>query len=162
MVTETSPFPRFSDEYWMDQALVLARQAWADGEVPVGAVVVKNNVLLGQGSNRPIGLSDPTGHAEIIALRQAAQTLGNYRLPGCRLYVTLEPCLMCSGAIFHARLDEVIFGASDPKTGAAGGALNVYPLEGINHQTTLRGGVLAETSSALLKKFFADRRRRED
>ncbi|MGA1097183.1 MAG: tRNA adenosine(34) deaminase TadA, partial [Burkholderiaceae bacterium] len=119
MVTETSPYPRFSDEYWMDQALELARQAWADGEVPVGAVVVKNNVLLGQGSNRPIGLSDPTGHAEIIALRQAAQTLGNYRLPGCRLYVTLEPCLMCSGAIFHARLDEVIFGASDPKTGAA-------------------------------------------
>ena len=162
MVTETSPYPRFSDEYWMDQALELARQAWADGEVPVGAVVVKNNVLLGQGSNRPIGLSDPTGHAEIIALRQAAQTLGNYRLPGCRLYVTLEPCLMCSGAIFHARLDEVIFSASDPKTGAAGGALNVYPLEGINHQTTLRGGVLAETSSALLKKFFADRRRRED
>ncbi|MFZ9081452.1 MAG: tRNA adenosine(34) deaminase TadA [Burkholderiaceae bacterium] len=162
MVTETSPYPRFSDEYWMDQALELARQAWADGEVPVGAVVVKNNVLLGQGSNRPIGLSDPTGHAEIIALRQAAQTLGNYRLPGCRLYVTLEPCLMCSGAIFHARLDEVIFGASDPKTGAAGGALNVYPLEGINHQTTLRGGVLAEPSSALLKKFFADRRRRED
>ena len=162
MVTETSPYPRFSDEYWMDQALELARQAWADGEVPVGAVVVKNNVLLGQGSNRPIGLSDPTGHAEIIALRQAAQTLGNYRLPGCRLYVTLEPCLMCSGAIFHARLDEVIFGASDPKTGAAGGALNVYPLEGINRQTTLRGGVLAETSSALLKKFFADRRRRED
>ncbi|MGA1553184.1 MAG: tRNA adenosine(34) deaminase TadA [Burkholderiaceae bacterium] len=162
MVTETSPFPRFSDEYWMDQALELARQAWADGEVPVGAVVVKNNVLLGQGSNRPIGLSDPTGHAEIIALRQAAQTLGNYRLPGCRLYVTLEPCLMCSGAIFHARLDEVIFGASDPKTGAAGGALNVYGFSGINHQTTLRGGVLAETSFALLKKFFADRRRRED
>ena len=162
MVTETSPYPRFSDEYWMDQALELARQAWANGEVPVGAVVVKNDVLVGQGSNRPIGLSDPTGHAEIIALRQAAQTLGNYRLTGCRLYVTLEPCLMCSGAIFHARLDEVIFGASDPKTGAAGGALNVYCLEGINHQTTLRGGVLAETSSALLKKFFSDRRRRED
>ena len=162
MVTETSPYPRFSDEYWMDQALELARQAWVNGEVPVGAVVVKNDVLVGQGSNRPIGLSDPTGHAEIIALRQAAQTLGNYRLPGCRLYVTLEPCLMCSGAIFHARLDEVIFGASDPKTGAAGGALNVYGLEAINHQTTLRGGVLAETSSALLKKFFSDRRRRED
>jgi tRNA(adenine34) deaminase len=137
----------------MDQALELARQAWANGEVPVGALVVRNDVLVGQGANRPIGFADPTGHAEIIALRQAAQTLGNYRLPGCRLYVTLEPCLMCSGAIFHA---------SDPKTGAAGGAVNVYTLEGINHQTTVRGGVLAETSSALLKKFFADRRQRLD
>jgi tRNA(adenine34) deaminase len=146
----------------MNQALELARQAWANGEVPVGALVVRNDVLVGQGANRPIGLADPTGHAEIIALRQAAQTLGNYRLPGCRLYVTLEPCLMCSGAIFHARLDEVIFGASDPKTGAAGGAVNVYALEGINHQTIVRGGVLAESSSALLKKFFADRRQRLD
>ena len=146
----------------MDQALELARQAWANGEVPVGALVVRNDVLVGQGANRPIGFADPTGHAEIIALRQAAQTLGNYRLPGCRLYVTLEPCLMCSGAIFHARLGEVIFGASDPKTGAAGGAVNVYTLESINHQTTVRGGVLAETSSALLKKFFADRRKRLD
>jgi tRNA(adenine34) deaminase len=162
MVTESTQEPRFSDAYWMDQALELARQAWALGEVPVGAVVVRNNVLIGQGSNRPIGLADPTGHAEIIALRQAAQTMGNYRLPGCRLYVTLEPCLMCSGAIFHARLDEVIFGASDPKTGAAGGALNVYSFAGINHQTQIRGGVLAETSSALLKKFFAERRGRTD
>lgn len=162
MVTESTLYPRFSDEYWMDQALELARQAWAIGEVPVGAVVVKNDVLIGQGANRPIGLTDPTGHAEIIALRQAAQTLDNYRLPGCRLYVTLEPCLMCSGAILHARLDEIVFGAPDSKTGAAGGALNIYGLQGINHQTTVRGGVLAEISSALLKKFFANRRQRED
>ena len=146
----------------MRLALEQAALAAERGEVPVGAVLVQGDQVIAVGSNAPIGDHDPTAHAEVMALRSAAQRLGNYRLTDCRLYVTLEPCLMCSGAIFHARLDEVIFGASDPKTGAAGGALNVYPLEGINHQTTLRGGVLAETSSALLKKFFADRRRRED
>lgn len=142
MVTESTQEPRFSDAYWMDQALELARQAWALGEVPVGAVVVRNNVLIGQGSNRPIGLADPTSHAEIIALRQAAQTMGNYRLPGCRLYVTLEPCLMCSGAIFHARLDEVIFGAPDPKTGAAGAPSTFMASRGLIITPRFAGGSL--------------------
>ncbi|MFM1881168.1 MAG: tRNA adenosine(34) deaminase TadA [Pseudomonadota bacterium] len=142
----------------MRMALAQAREAAAAGEVPVGAVVVKGETVIATGCNRPIGQKDPTAHAEIQALRAAAEVLGNYRLPGCRLYVTLEPCLMCSGAIFHARLTALIFGASDPKTGVGGSVLNVYTNRQLNHQTEIRGGVLAEESTALLQIFFRNKR----
>ena len=142
----------------MQLALEQAALATERGEVPVGAVVVQGDQVIAVGSNAPIGDHDPTAHAEIIALRAAAKALGNYRLTDCRLYVTLEPCAMCSGAIFHARLSEVIYGATDPKTGAAGSALNLYDHRGINHQTSVRGGVMAEECGQLLQAFFARRR----
>lgn len=142
----------------MQLALEQAALATERGEVPVGAVVVQGDQVIAVGSNAPIGDHDPTAHAEIIALRAAAKALGNYRLTDCRLYVTLEPCAMCSGAIFHARLSEVIYGATDPKTGAAGSALNLYDHHGINHQTSVRGGVMAEECGQLLQAFFARRR----
>lgn len=142
----------------MSLALEQARLAGEDGEVPVGAVVVSpSGELLALGRNQPIGAQDPTAHAEVVALRAASGVLANYRLPGCRLYVTLEPCLMCSGAIVHARLAEVIFGAYDPKTGVAGSVTNVFGLA-LNHQTQVRGGVMAEACGQLLRDFFEGRR----
>jgi tRNA(adenine34) deaminase len=142
----------------MQLALEQAAMAGERGEVPVGAVVVQGDRVIAVGSNAPIGDHDPTAHAEIIALRAAARALGNYRLTDCRLYVTLEPCAMCSGAIFHARLSEVVFGAPDPKTGAAGSALDLYGNRAINHQTIIRGGVMAQECGQMLQAFFARRR----
>ena len=147
-----------TDDVFMRQAIAQAHNAWALGEVPVGAVVVKDGVIIASGFNHPIGNHDPTAHAEIMALRAAATLLGNYRLPGCELYVTLEPCLMCAGAMMHARLARVIYGASDPKTGAGGSVLNVFEQEKLNHHTVLTGGVLSDECGTLLKQFFSERR----
>jgi tRNA(adenine34) deaminase len=146
------------DELFMQQALSQAHNAWALGEVPVGAVVVRDGEVIATGFNQPIGTHDPTAHAEIMALRAAAEILGNYRLPGCELYVTLEPCAMCSGAMMHARLSRIVFGASDPKTGVCGSVTNLFALEKLNHHAELVGGVLADQCGALLKDFFASRR----
>ena len=146
------------DEHWMGLALAQAREAAAAGEVPVGAVVVKAGELIASGRNAPIGGQDPTAHAEIVALREAARVLGNYRLDGCTLYVTLEPCAMCSGAMLHARLDRVVFGAPDPRTGAAGSVLNLFANTQINHQTQVDGGVCAEACGQVLRDFFKPRR----
>lgn len=147
------------DSIFMRQALDQAHNAWALGEVPVGAVVVKDGQVIATGFNQPIGTHDPTAHAEIMALRAAASILGNYRLPGCELYVTLEPCAMCSGAMIHARLSRVVFGASDPKTGACGSIVNLFEQNQLNHHTQLTGGVMAEECAVLLKDFFAERRK---
>lgn len=147
-----------TDSIYMRQAISQAHNAWALGEVPVGALVVKDGVIIATGFNQPIGTHDPTAHAEIMALRAAASILGNYRLPGCELYVTLEPCAMCAGAMMHARLARVVFGASDPKTGTCGSIVNLFEQEKLNHHTELVGGVLAEECGKLLKEFFADRR----
>ncbi|MBV6321985.1 tRNA adenosine(34) deaminase TadA [Duganella violaceipulchra] len=146
------------DQDFMRQALEQAQHAWDLGEVPVGAVVVKDGVVIARGYNQPIGRHDPTAHAEIVALRAAAEALGNYRLPGCELYVTLEPCVMCSGAMMHARLAKVVYGATDPKTGACGSVLNLFEQEQLNHHTAIAGGVMAEECGAMLKSFFAARR----
>ncbi len=143
---------------FMQLALEQAQHAWRLGEVPVGAVVVKDGVVIATGFNQPIGSHDPTAHAEIVALRAAAAKLGNYRLPGCELYVTLEPCVMCSGAMMHARLARVVYGAADPKTGACGSVLNLFKQEQLNHHTDVAGGVMADEASAMLKAFFAERR----
>jgi tRNA(adenine34) deaminase len=143
---------------FMQLALEQAQLAWRQGEVPVGAVVVKDGVVVATGFNQPIGSHDPTAHAEIVALRAAADKLGNYRLPGCELYVTLEPCVMCSGAMMHARLARVVYGASDPKTGACGSVLDLFAQEQLNHHTEVQGGVLADAAGAMLKAFFAERR----
>ncbi len=142
----------------MRLALAEARAAADAGEVPVGAVVVQGGRVIATGRNTPIGAHDPTAHAEIAALRAAAARLGNYRLDGCQLYVTLEPCAMCAGAMLHARLDRVVFGASDPKTGAAGGVLDLFAQPSLNHRTQVQGGVLAEECAALLRAFFKPRR----
>lgn len=142
----------------MREALNLAQQAAQIGEVPVGAVVVKNGEIVGRGSNAPIARHDPSAHAEIAALRDAAKNLGNYRLVDCELFVTLEPCVMCVGAMFHARISRVVFGASDPKTGAAGSVLNLFDSPQLNHHARLEGGVLAADCGKLLSDFFAMRR----
>jgi tRNA(adenine34) deaminase len=142
----------------MREALALAGRAAAAGEVPVGAVVVKEGVIIGRGYNRPISSADPTAHAEIVALRGAAAHLGNYRLPGCELYVTLEPCAMCVGAMLHARLERVVFGAADPKTGACGSVVDLPSVAAINHHCRFEGGVVAEECATLLRSFFAGRR----
>ncbi len=147
-----------ADLQHMRAALDQANNAWALGEVPVGAVVVKDGVVIATGFNQPIGKHDPTAHAEIMALRRAAEKLGNYRLPGCELYVTLEPCVMCSGAMMHARLARVVYGAADLKTGACGSVVNLFEQEQLNHHTELLGGVMAEECGQLLKEFFAMRR----
>jgi tRNA(adenine34) deaminase len=148
------------DLHWMRHALSLAARAAAEGEVPVGAVVVRDGELLGEGWNRPIGAHDPTAHAEIQALRAAALGVGNYRLPGATLYVTLEPCPMCAGAIVHARIARVIFGATDPKGGACGSLFDLLPSDArFNHRTDCVGGVLAEDCAEQLRRFFAARRR---
>lgn len=144
----------------MGVALELARQAASFDEVPVGAVVIKDGEIVGRGFNQPIGRHDPTAHAEVMALRDAAECLGNYRLPGCTLYVTLEPCAMCIGAIFHARIGRVVFGARDPKTGAAGSVIDLFAEERLNHHAEIVGGVRAEECGALLSGFFAARRQR--
>lgn len=146
------------DSIFMRQALDQARNAWTLGEVPVGAVIVKDGQVIATGFNQPIGTHDPTAHAEIMALRAAAAVFGNYRLPGCELFVTLEPCAMCSGAMMHARLARVVFGAPDPKTGACGSIVNLFQQEKLNHHTEVTGGVLAEECGSLLKEFFAARR----
>jgi tRNA(adenine34) deaminase len=147
-----------SDTDFMQQALQLAREAAAAGEVPVGAVVVRGGVIIGRGRNAPVGQHDPTAHAEIAALRQAALALGNYRLDGCELFVTLEPCAMCSGAMLHARIQRVVYGAADPKTGAAGSVLDLFGQRQLNHQTQVQGGALAQECGALLADFFQSRR----
>jgi tRNA(Arg) A34 adenosine deaminase TadA len=146
------------DPAFMREALVLAGAAAAAGEVPVGAVVVKDGAIVGRGYNRPITTADPTAHAEIVALREAAAALGNYRLPGCSLYVTLEPCAMCVGAMVHARIARVVFGATDPKTGACGSIVDLPALATFNHHGAFEGGLLADECGALLRKFFAERR----
>ncbi len=142
----------------MREALLLARQAAALDEVPVGAVVEQDGKIIGRGFNQPIGRSDPTAHAEIMALRDAAGLLGNYRLPGCTLYVTLEPCAMCVGAIMHARIARVVYGAVDPKTGACGSVIDLFAESRLNHHTEVFGGVLAEECGGLLSGFFSARR----
>jgi len=147
-----------TDEAFMRRALELAQRAQEEGEVPVGAVVVLEERILGEGWNRPIAASDPTAHAEIQAMRAASSALSNYRLTGATLYVTLEPCVMCVGAMFHARIGRVVFGASDPKTGAAGSIVDLFKNEKLNHQAQIQGGVLASECGALLSRFFASRR----
>jgi tRNA(adenine34) deaminase len=146
------------DEYFMREALSMARSAECLGEVPVGAVVVLDGVIVGRGFNSPIGESDPTAHAEIAALRDAARNLENYRLPGCELFVTLEPCAMCAGAILHSRIARVVYGARDPKTGVHGSVVDLFAVERLNHHTQVEGGVLADECGRLLSGFFANRR----
>lgn len=148
------------DREFMAIALELARQAAAADEVPVGAIVVADGRILGRGFNQPIRGADPTAHAEVMALRDAARNVGNYRLPGGTLYVTLEPCAMCTGAIFHARIARVVYGARDPKTGVAGSVIDLYGEERLNHHAEIVGGVLAEQCGAMLSQFFAARRAR--
>ena len=151
-----------NDEYYMREAISLARSAECLGEVPVGALVVRNGEIVGRGFNAPIGESDPTAHAEIAALRDAARRLENYRLPGCELYVTLEPCAMCAGAILHARIARVVYGARDYKTGVHGSVVDLFAVERLNHHTEVLGGVLACECAQLLSDFFAGRRQRKE
>ena len=147
-----------ADERGMRLALDQAHNAWLVGEVPVGAVIMKDGQVIATGYNRPITTHDPTAHAEIVALRHAAMLFENYRLPECELYVTLEPCPMCAMALMHARFKRVVFGARDPKTGAAGSVVDLFAQPRLNHHTELQGGVLAEACGALLRSFFAERR----
>jgi tRNA(adenine34) deaminase len=146
------------DVFWISAALAEARQAEAEGEVPVGAVVVANEEIVGRGHNRPIQLHDPTAHAEVLALRDAASALGNYRLPGTTLYVTVEPCLMCMGALLQARVQRVVFGCYDPKAGAAGSLYDVSNDARLNHQIEVTAGVKEEECRELLQRFFRARR----
>ena len=152
--------PNAEDLQWMQQALALARQAANDGEVPVGAVVVDGagGLLLGQGRNNPIGRRDPTAHAEILALREAAAKIGNYRLPGAVLYVTLEPCMMCVGALVHARIERLVFGAPEPRTGAVVSREQGLASSAHNHRVAVTAGVMQDECAALLQKFFQERR----
>ncbi len=147
-----------TDLRYMERAYALAEAAARQGEVPVGALVVHDGVVLGEGWNRPIQSADPTAHAEVVALRAAARQAGNYRLSGATLYVTLEPCAMCSGAILHARLGRVVFGAYDPRTGAAGSVLDVLNTTLLNHRVTITGGVLQAATATQLQQFFRARR----
>ena len=147
-----------NDDDFMRVALTLAKQAELSGEVPVGAIVVKDGTIIGRGSNAPISRHDPSAHAELLALREAAQHLGNYRLIGCELFVTLEPCVMCVGAMFHARIARVVFGASDYKTGACGSVLDLFAEQRLNHHAEMTAGVLAEECGQMLSDFFAARR----
>ena len=149
---------REQDERFMREALALARQAQAAGEVPVGAVLVKDGAVVGSGWNHPIGTQDPTAHAEIAALRTAARALGNYRLMDTTIYVTLEPCSMCAGALVHARVKRLVYGAADPKAGAAGSVFDIVRTPALNHRLEVDGGVLADECAMLLKGFFAQRR----
>ena len=147
-----------SDEDYMRAAIELAREAGANDEVPVGAVVVLNGDIVGRGFNQPIGRHDPSAHAEIMALRDAGARLGNYRLPGCELYVTLEPCAMCAGAIMHSRIARVVYGAADPKTGVAGSVVDLFAEPRLNHHATIERGVLGDECGRMLSSFFAARR----
>ena len=160
MNSATVPFDPVADNdiVYMREALRMAEQAALAGEVPVGAVVVKDGEIVGRGFNQPISRHDPSAHAEMMALRDAAQHLGNYRLVGCELFVTLEPCVMCVGAMFHARIARVVFGARDPKTGAAGSVFNLFAETRLNHHARTHGGVLAEECGKVLSDFFAARR----
>lgn len=146
------------DEVLMAEALLLAKRAAEEDEVPIGAVIVRDGEIIGRGWNRNIALNDPSAHAEIMAMRDAGKTIGNYRLTDCSLYVTLEPCPMCAGAMIHARLARIVYGAADPKTGAAGGKFDILGDPAHNHVATTAGGCLADESSALLKDFFRQRR----
>jgi tRNA(adenine34) deaminase len=147
-----------SDETFMREALALARQAGESGEVPVGAVLVKDGAVVGRGYNRPVSGRDPTAHAEVVALREAAARIGNYRLGDCELFVTLEPCAMCAGAIMHARVKRVVYGATDPKSGACGSVVNLFADDRLNHHAAVVGGVLSNEAAQLLLEFFAARR----
>jgi len=147
-----------NDERWMQRALELAKHAEENGEVPVGAVIVLNDKIIGEGWNQPIYSQDATAHAEIIALREACDTMQNYRLPGADLYVTLEPCVMCAGALVHARINRLIYATNEPKTGAAGSCVNIFELPNLNHRVDCQSGLLAEQSSQLLRQFFRARR----
>jgi len=146
------------DQIFMQAAIALAKQAAENGEVPVGAVVVKDGKIIGRGCNSPIGLNDPSAHAEILALRDAANNIGNYRLVDCTLYVTLEPCAMCSGAVQHSRIANLVYGASDLKTGACGSVINLMAEEKLNHHTKVKSGVLADETGQILSEFFKQRR----
>lgn len=148
----------FTHEYWMRHALLLAQRAWDEGEVPVGAVLVHNNQVIGEGWNRPIGRHDPTAHAEIMALRQGGLVLQNYRLLDTTLYVTLEPCVMCAGAMVHSRIGTLVFGARDLKTGAAGSLMDVLHHPGMNHRVEIVEGTLSDECSGMLSEFFRQRR----
>lgn len=150
------------DQFWMQHAFELAKRAEAEGEVPVGAVLVKDDQVVGEGWNRPIVSHDPTAHAEIMALRAAANKLRNYRLLNTTLYVTLEPCSMCAGAIIHARVKRLVYAAADPKGGAAGSVFNILPGEQLNHQVDVTAGVMAEECSSLLTSFFQTRRQQQN
>ena len=147
------------DQAYMQIALDLAHEAALAGEVPVGAIIVKDGIIIGRGSNAPIGTHDPSAHAEIAAMRDAAQIISNYRLVDCTLYVTLEPCAMCTGAIQHARIARLVFGASDPKTGACGSVVNLMAEPKLNHHTQMSGGVMAKECGAELSQFFSVRRK---
>lgn len=147
-----------TDEQWMQYALTLAQRAQAEAEVPVGAVLIKDNEIIGEGWNRPIGTHDPSAHAEMMALRAAAQRLDNYRLPGTTLYVTLEPCIMCAGAILHARVSRLVFAAADPKAGAVHSVYDVIANPKLNHRLEWVGGILETESSEMLRQFFRARR----
>lgn len=146
------------DRQFMQQALDQAKLAAMAGEVPVGAVLVRDGKIISRGFNQPIGNSDPSAHAEMMALRAAAHIESNYRLPGTTLYVTLEPCIMCAGAMLHARVERVVFGAADPKTGAAGSVLNVFSEKQINHQSQVEGGIMSDECGQILRDFFKGRR----
>jgi tRNA(adenine34) deaminase len=146
------------DQAFMQQALQLAQAAADAGEVPVGALVVQDGAIIGRGMNAPIGRHDPTAHAEIQAMREAAAAIGNYRLVGCTLYVTLEPCAMCSGAIQHARIARLVYGARDPKTGSCGSVIDLMAEPRLNHHTEVAGGILAEECGSMLSRFFSARR----
>ena len=148
------------DEFYMREAMSLAQAAECLGEVPVGAVIVKAGEIVGRGFNTPIGDHDPTAHAEIAALRYAARKLKNYRLPGCELFVTVEPCAMCAGAIIHSRIARVVYGARDYKTGVHGSVVDLFAVERLNHHAKVEGGVLAEECGAIISAFFAARRGR--
>jgi tRNA(adenine34) deaminase len=157
-MTDPNPADAAADEHAMRIALDQAHNAWLVGEVPVGAVIMRAGQVIATGYNRPITEHDPTAHAEIVALRHAAQLLANYRLPECELYVTLEPCAMCAMALMHARFKRVVFGALDPKTGAAGSVVNLFEQPRLNHHTAVVGGVLADACGAVLREFFVERR----
>lgn len=147
-----------ADERWMSEALVEARLARGRGEVPVGAVVVRSGTVVGRGGNQPIGGADPTAHAEIVALRAAARAAGNYRLTGAALYVTVEPCLMCAGALVHARIGRLVFGAAEPRAGAVRSIMRALDHPALNHRVEVAGGVLESECTALMRAFFAERR----
>ncbi len=155
---EKSLEPESKDEYWMQRALLLAQKAEEEGEVPVGAIVVLDNEVVGEGWNRPISSHDPSSHAEINAIREASSHLSNYRLPTTELFVTLEPCVMCAGAMIHARIARVVFGAYDLKAGAAGSVFNILPTAKLNHQVEIKGGVLNQACAEILQSFFKKRR----